>query len=120
MNKNWKNILGSSSTPVDPGQLIAYLNKDLSPKEAQAIEERVAADEFAQYALDGLESVANKKTLSAVTNRLNRDLHKKINKRNQAKKKLTLNQPPLLLATILLLLLLIVLLFLVITRLQPL
>ena len=120
MNKNLKDILGNSSTSIDPDQLMAYLNKDLSPKEAQVLEEKVASDEFAQQALEGLESIANKKTLSAITHRMNRDLHKKINKRNQAKKKLKLNQPPLLLAAILLLLLLIVLLFFAIIRLRPL
>jgi anti-sigma factor RsiW len=118
MNKNLKDILGNSSTPVVPDQLMAYLNKELSPQEAQAVEEKLAADEFAQMALEGLEAVANKKQLNALNNQLNRELKKKIEKRNRARKKLKLNQPPLVLAAVLLLLLLIVLIFMVIARLQ--
>lgn len=118
MNKNLNDILSTSSSPVDPDKLISYLNKELSPQEAQAIEEKLAADEFTQTALEGLETVANKKQLNTLRNQLNRELRRKIEKRNRARKKLKLNQPPLELAAILLLLLLIVLIFLVITRLQ--
>lgn len=118
MNKNLNDILATSSTPLDPDKLIAYLNKELSPQEAQAIEEKLAADEFTQTALEGLETVANKKQLNTLRTQLNRELKKKIEKRNRSRKKIKLNQPPIVLSAILLLLLLIVLIFLVIARLQ--
>lgn len=117
MNRHLKDILSTSSTPVDPEKLIAYLNQELPPQEAQALEEKLAADEFDQAALEGLETVQNKRGLDTISQQLNRELQKKVKKRNQALKKQNLNQPPLTLIVVLILLLLIVLAYWVITRL---
>lgn len=116
MNKHLKDIFSNSPTSVDPEKLLAYLNKELPPKEAQAIEEKLAADEFEQSALEGLEAIRNKKNLDNITHQLNRELQKKIKKRNQQKNKGRLHHPPLILAVILIFLLLIVLTYWIINR----
>lgn len=116
MNKHLKDILSNSSTSIEPEKLIAYLNKELPPEEAQAVEEQLAADEFEQTALEGLETAQNKKQLDHLTHQLNRELQKKIRKRNQQKNKLSLLQLPLTLPVILIFILLIVLAYWMITR----
>lgn len=116
MNKHLQDILSSTPTPVDPEKLIAYLNKELPPREAQAIEEKLAANEFEQAALEGLEIIQNKKKLERITHQLNRELQHKIKKRNQQKRKLPLHSLPLIGVVILIFLLLIILAYWMVTR----
>lgn len=116
MNNHLKDILSNSPTSIEPEKLIAYLNKELSPEEAQAVEEKLAADEFEQTALEGLESVQNIKHLNSIRHQLNRELQKKIKKRNQQKRKLHLHPLPLTWVVILIFLLLIAFAYWMITR----
>ena len=116
MNKHLHDILSNSPTSIEPEKLIAYLNKALPPEEAQAVEEKLAADEFEQTALEGLETAQNIKNLDSITHQLNRELQKKIKKRNQQKKKRHLHPFPLNWVLILIFLLLIILAYWMITR----
>ena len=117
MNDRLKDILSTSANSIDPVKLMAYLNNELSPEEAQKVEEKLAADEFQQTALEGLEVFRNKKELEAITYQLNRELNKKIRKRNQQRKKSRGAQPMQILVVTIIFLLLIILAYWIISRL---
>ena len=111
-----KDILSGPAKPVDSEQLIAYLNQQLSPQQAQELEEQLAAGTFEQEALEGLEKVQDKSTLDTIAASLRKDLKKKIKQRR--KKRLPLLPAPasLIYIVLLILLLLMVLAYWIISR----
>ncbi len=68
-------------------QLMKYLAGNLSDEERHAIEHQMADDAFANDALEGLETVANKAQLPNYIDQLNRQLQKNINAKKLRKEK---------------------------------
>lgn len=116
MKEHLQDLLKKQDKPIDPQLLIAYLQGNLSPAEAQQLEEQLAADDFEQEALEGLESVHNKSKLGPITASLHRDLQKKIRQKRRKRFTAWRAPDPLLYVVILILLLLMVLAYWIIHR----
>jgi len=68
-------------------QLIKYLEGKLSEEERHAIEKQMAASSFTNDAIEGLQSIANKKDINLYVDELNRQLHQYTHKHQKKKSK---------------------------------
>jgi len=111
-----KDILSHLSTEVDQETLLKYLEGRLSEEQKHEVEKKMLASEFGDDAMEGLQEIKNKKDLSSLVEQLNRDLHKKLEKKKQRREKFRIKDQPWLYITIVIILLLIVLSFVVVYR----
>ena len=116
MNNDLKDILSSSNKDIDNQKLLDYLMNQLSKKETHEVERDMAADEFLNDAVEGLQKLNNKKDVQAYVEQLNRDLQKQTAKNKKRKEKRKLKDQPYLYLTIILILLLMVVCFIVIKK----
>ncbi len=75
-------------------QLMNYLQGNLSDKERHAIEAQMVEDDFANDAIEGLETLANKAQLPDYVEQLNRQLQKNVATKKQRKAKRKLKENP--------------------------
>jgi len=111
-----KDILSHLSTEVDQETLLKYLEGRLSEEQKHEVEKKMLASEFGDDAMEGLQEIKNKKDISLLVEQLNRDLHKKLEKKKQRREKFRIKDQPWLYITIVIILLLIVLSFVVVYR----
>jgi hypothetical protein len=111
-----KDILSNLSTEVDQETLLKYLEGRLSEEQKHEVEKKMLASDFGDDAMEGLQEIKNKKDLSSLVEQLNRDLHKKLEKKKQRREKFRIKDQPWLYITIVIILLLIVLSFVVVYR----
>ena len=111
-----KDILSNLSTEVDQETLLKYLEGRLSEEQKHEVEKKMLATEFSEDAMEGLQEIKNKKDLSALVEQLNRDLHKKLEKKKQRREKFRIKDQPWLYITIVIILLLLVISFVVVYR----
>jgi ferric-dicitrate binding protein FerR (iron transport regulator) len=116
MSDNLKDILSHLSTEVDQETLIKYLEGRLSDEQRHEIEKRMLASDFNDDAMEGLQRIKNKQEISSLVEQLNRDLHKKLDKKKKRREKLRFKDQPWLYIAIVIILLLIVLSYVVIHR----
>lgn len=116
MSDNLKDILSHLSTEVDQETLLKYLEGRLSDEQRHEIEKKMLGSEFNDDAMDGLQEIRNKKDISSLVEQLNRDLHKKLERKNKRREKLRFKDQPWLYIAIVIILLLIVLSYVVINR----
>lgn len=116
MSDKLKDILSHLSTEVDQETLLKYLEGRLSDEQKNEIEKKMLASEFNDDALEGLQEIKNKERISSLVDQLNRDLHKKLEKKKQQKEKFRIKDQPWLYIAIIIILLLIVLSYIVIHR----
>jgi chromatin segregation and condensation protein Rec8/ScpA/Scc1 (kleisin family) len=111
-----KDILSHLSTEVDQETLLKYLEGRLSEEQKHEVEKKMLASEFSDDAMEGLQEIKNKKDLSSLVEQLNRDLHKKLEKKKQRREKFRIKDQPWLYITIVIILLLIIISFVVVYR----
>jgi chromatin segregation and condensation protein Rec8/ScpA/Scc1 (kleisin family) len=111
-----KDILSHLSTEVDQETLLKYLEGRLSEEQKHEVEKKMLASEFGDDAMEGLQEIKNKKDLSSLVEQLNRDLHKKLEKKKQRREKFRIKDQPWLYITIVIILLLIIISFVVVYR----
>jgi intein/homing endonuclease len=116
MNSDLKDILSNSNKDIDNQQLMDYLSNQLSNIESHAVEENMAEDEFMNDAIEGLQSIENKKDMQAYVDQLNNDLKKQIAKNKSRKEKRRLKDQPYTYFTIVIILILAVLGFIVLKK----
>lgn len=116
MSDKLKDILSHLSTEVDQETLLRYLEGRLSDEQKHEIEKKMLGSEFTDDAMEGLQEIKNKQRISSLVDQLNRDLHKKLEKKKQRREKFRLKDQPWLYIAIVILLLLIVLSYIVIQR----
>jgi hypothetical protein len=116
MNNDLKDILSNNNKDIDNQKLMDYLTNQLSKKESHELEQDMAADEFLNDAVEGLQKLTNKKDVEAYVEQLNRDLQKQTAKNKNRKEKRKLKDQPYLYLTIILILLLMVVCFIVIKK----
>jgi len=116
MSDELKDILSNLNKDIEQEKLLDYLNKKLSAAEAHEVEKQMAADEFMNDAVEGLENFKNKKDLSLLVEQLNNDLKKQTAKKKRKKEKRKLRDQPWLYITIIILLLLVVISFVLIKK----
>jgi len=102
---NWKDIF-KKRPDLSQEELLRYLSKDLSEDEMNSIEQKMAASEFENDALEGLEQFKNKENIIEITNTLNQQLKKQLSRNTKRKKKRKIQDQQWLIATILVVLLL--------------
>ncbi len=118
MQENLKNILSNLSTNIDQETLLLYLQGKLPEDKKHEVEKQLAADEFGNDALDGLQAFTDKQQVSYMVEMLNRDLKKKVEKKKQRREKLKLPDQSWLYISVLILILLIIISYFVVHRLQ--
>ena len=116
MSDKLKDILANLSTEVDQETLLKYLEGRLSDDQKHEVEKKMLTSEFSDDAMEGLHGIKNKKDISSLVEQLNRDLHKKLEKKKQRREKLRFKDQPWLYIAIVIILLLIVLSYVVIHR----
>ncbi len=90
MNNNLKDILANSNKDFDNQQLMDYLSQQLAAKESHDIEIKMAADDFTNDAIEGLQEIKKKKDLPLYVNQINKDFQEQLNKGKKRKAKRTI------------------------------
>ncbi|MDP9230250.1 MAG: hypothetical protein M3O67_06230 [Bacteroidota bacterium] len=116
MPENLKDILSHLSTDIDQETLLLYLQDKLSEEKKHEVEKKLAENEFADEALEGLSQFKNKKDINRLVEQLNRDLKNKISRKKQRREKMQLKDQPWLYISIIIFLLLIVISYVVIRK----
>jgi hypothetical protein len=111
-----KDILSHLSTEVDQETLLKYLEGRLSDEQKHELEKRMLDSEFTNDAVEGLQQIKDKRDISSLVDQLNRDLHKKLDKKKKRREKLKFKDQPWLYIAIVIILLLIVLSYIVVSR----
>lgn len=116
MTDKLKDILSHLSTEVDQETLLKYLEGRLSDEQKHELEKRMLDSEFTNDAVEGLQQIKDKRDISSLVDQLNRDLHKKLDKKKKRREKLKFKDQPWLYIAIVIILLLIVLSYIVVSR----
>ena len=96
MQEDLKNILSNLNPDIDQETLLLYLQDKLSEEQKHEVEKKLAENEFADDAMEGLQEIKDKQQISYMVEMLNRDLKKKVEKKKQRRKKLDLKDQSLL------------------------
>jgi hypothetical protein len=118
MKDNLKDILSHLTTDIDQETLLLYLQDKLPENQKHEVEKTLSGNEFANDALEGLQQFNDKKQIAHMVEMLNRDLKKKVEKKNQRREKMKLKDQSLVYVVILIFILLIVLSYMIIQRMQ--
>jgi ferric-dicitrate binding protein FerR (iron transport regulator) len=102
---NWKDIF-KKETDLSNEELLKYLDNDISEEEMNAIEQKMAASDFENDALEGLAQFKTKENITTITNSLNQQLKKQISRSTKRKKKRKIQDQQWLIVVILAVLLL--------------
>jgi hypothetical protein len=116
MPDNLKDILSHLTTDIDQETLLLYLQDKLPATKKNEVEKILSENEFANDAMEGLQQFGDKKQIAYMIEMLNRDLKKKVEKKNQRREKLKLKDQPWLYLAIFIFILLIVLCYMIIHR----
>ena len=116
MDNDLKDILSNSNKDIDNQRLMDYLTQQLSKTDNHEVEKNMAADEFLNDAVEGLQKIDNKRSVQDYVDQLNIDLQKQTAKNKKRKEKRRLKDQPYTYLTIILILLLLVISFLVLKR----
>jgi len=116
MSDDLKNILNNSNKDIDNQKLMDYLSRQLSKQDTHELEKMMAADEFINDAVEGLEQFNNVKKLPLSVEQLNRELQKQILKKKHRREKRKLKDQPWLYFAIILLLLLTVVCYVILKK----
>jgi hypothetical protein len=117
MTDNLKDILSHFSSEVDQDTLLKYLQGRLTEEQKHEVEKKMLGSDFTDDAMEGLQQIRYKEKISFLVEQLNRDLHKKLEKKKRRLEKFRIKDQPWLFLSILILLLLIVLSYFIIHRL---
>ena len=116
MPGNLRDILSHFSSEVDQETLLKYLNGQLTEEQKHEVEKKMLATDFNEDAMDGLQEIRNKAKITSLVEQLNRDLHKKLDKKKERRERLRFKDQPWLYIAIVVILLLIVLSYVIIHR----
>lgn len=116
MPDNLKDILSNLSNEVDQETLLKYLNDQLSEQQKHEVEKKMLGNDFTDDAMEGLQEIKNKGRILSVVDQLNKDLHKKLEKKKQRREKLKFKDRPWLYISIVIILLLIIVSYYIIHR----
>lgn len=116
MSENYKDILSHLSNEVDQETLLLYLQNKLSEEKKHEVEKQLLENEFADDAIEGLQEIKDKKQIAYMVEVLNRDLKKKLEKKNKRREKMRIKDQPWLYVSILIFILLIILSYMVIRK----
>ncbi len=118
MSGNLKDILSGSNKDMGNQQLMDYLSSRLSKEQQHEVEKNMAADDFVNDAVEGLQQINSTKKMQEFADDLNRELQKQIEKNKKRKNKRRWKDAPNTYIIILLLLTLMLICFFVIKKMQ--
>ena len=116
MSDELLDILSNSNKDIDNQKLMDYLSGKLSAEDKHEIEKQITDSEFVNDALEGLEKIKNKKDISFLVEKLNKDFYKQLDKKKTKKHKRTLKDHPWVYITIIIILFLTIIAFIVIKK----
>ena len=105
-----KDILSNLSTEVDQETLLKYLEGRLTDEQKHELEKKMLSSDFDN------DAIKDKARILSVVEKLNRDLHKKLEKKKRRREKFRFKDQPWLYVAIVIILLLIILSYVVIHR----
>ena len=117
MQENLKNILNNEDTPLPPEKVMKSLQGELSEAESHELEMQLNNSDFDNDAIEGLESINDKKQINFIVEKLNNDLKKRTREKKKRTEKLKLPDQSWMYISTLILLLLIVISFFIIKKL---
>ena len=116
MQENLKDILSHLTTDIDQDTLLLYLQNKLSEEKKHEVEKKLADNEFASDALDGLQAFKDKQQVAYMVEMLNRDLKKKTARKKQRREKLKLPDQSWIYISVIIVILLIIISYMIIHR----
>lgn len=116
MSNDLLNILLNSNKDIDNQKLMDYVSGKLSGKEKHEVEQWMIDNNFESEALEGLQTVKDKKDLDAYVDQLNKALNKYIQQKKQRRDRKKIKEIPLVYLAIVLVLLLVVIAYFVIQK----
>lgn len=116
MSDDLKDILSNLNKDIEQDKLLQYLNRNMSNAEQHAFEKQLIDDEFMNDAVEGLESIEDKKKIGILVQQMNTGLKKQLKKKKDRKQKRKITEQPWLYFSIILILLLIITAYLVIKK----
>jgi hypothetical protein len=88
-----KDILNDNDD-LQNDDLLKYMQGNLSKDEQHKVEQQMADSDFVSDAVEGLESMKNKKSIEEYVDELNRQLHKQIETKKKRREKRKLKEYP--------------------------
>lgn len=116
MSSELKNILSNSNKDIDNQQLMDYLSNHLSGARSHEVEKTMAADDFMNDAIEGLQKFENKRDMQVYVEQLNADLQKQVKRNKKRKFDRKLKGQPYTYITIIIILILVILSFIVLKK----
>ena len=93
-----------------------YLQNKLTAEKKHEVEKKLLENEFAEDAVEGLQTIKDKRDINYVVEMLNRDLKKKLTKKRQRREKMRIKDQSWLYISLIILILLIVIAYIVIRK----
>lgn len=116
MSSDLKDILENSNKDIDNQQLMDYLSNQLNKASGHEVEAAMAADDFVNDAVEGLQQISDKNNVQAYVEQLNDGLQKQIAKNKKRKEKRRLKDSPYTYWAIIILLVLMVICFIAVKK----
>lgn len=111
------NILSNSNKDIDNQKLMDYISGKLTGKDKHEVEQWMVDNNFENEAMEGLDTMKDKKQLEAYVNQLNKNLNKYLQQKKHRRDRKKIKEIPWSYLAIVLVLLLIILAYFVIQKL---
>ena len=116
VSENLKDILSHLSPEIDQETLLLYLKDKLTAEKKQKKKKKLLENEFAEDAVEGLQTIKDKQHINYMVEMLNRDLKKKLAKKQQRREKMRIKDQSWMYISLIILILLIVIAYIVIRK----
>ena len=116
MSGDLLNILSNSNKDIDNQKLMDYISGRLSGKDKHEVEQWMIDNNFDSEALEGLQSVQDKKDLEAYVTQLNKELNQYLQQKKQKRDRRKIKEIPWVYLAIVLVLLLIIIAYFIIQK----
>lgn len=114
MSSDLLNILSNSNKDIDNQKLMDYISGKLSGKEKHEVEQWMIDNNFESEALEGLQTIKDKKELEVYVRQLNKELNKYLHQKKHRRNSKKIKEIPWAYLAIVIVLLLIIIAYLVI------
>ncbi len=119
MSNDLKDILSNSNKDIDNQRLMDYLSHHISQADEHELEKNMAADDFMNDAVEGLQEIQPTKNLELYVAELNKNLQKQLNKTKTRRNKHRIKDKPYAIFAIVLILLLAAICYVVLKKNVP-
>jgi hypothetical protein len=117
MSSDLLNILSNSNKDIDNQKLMDYISGKLSGEEKHEVEQWMVDNNFENEALEGLQTLSDKKDLQAYVDNLNKELNQYLQQKKHRRDKRKIKDIPWSYLAIVLVLMLIIIAYFIIQKL---